>query len=464
MKVTPGSTDVTTYFVLRLAADGTEATGLTITNFDLQYVRSGASPVAKVDATALAATNSAHGDNQAIEIDATDQPGLYRVDWPDAAFAAGVREVVLTVKCATCFTEHLRVELEPLQTGDNFARLGAPAGASVSADIAAVKSDTAAILVDTGTTLDGKIDTIDGIVDAILVDTAEIGAAGAGLTNINLPDQTMNITGDITGNLSGSVGSVTGNVGGNVTGTIGGLTAAALKDFFDTDSTTDYASAVAGSVVKEIADNAGGSALTAEAIADAVWDEDTTGHTTSGTFGEQLKTDVDAILADTNELQTDWANGGRLDNILDARASQASVDIIDDFVDTEVAAILAAVDTEVAAIKAKTDQLVFTNANQVDATVIQIANNAVSAASLAADAGNELADALLDRNIATGTDSGNNTDVRTVRQALRLLRNKVSIAAGTATITKEDDSTTSWTAAVTRTAGDPISAVDPGGP
>lgn len=49
---------------------------------------------------------------------------------------------------------------------------------------------------------------IDTVVDAILVDTAEIGTAGAGLTNINLPDQTMNIT----GNLSGSVGSVTGAI------------------------------------------------------------------------------------------------------------------------------------------------------------------------------------------------------------------------------------------------------------
>jgi len=38
---------------------------------------------------------------------------------------------------------------------------------------------------------------------------------------------------------------------------------------------------------------------TAAANADAVWDEATSGHTTSGTFGEQLKTDVDAILADT---------------------------------------------------------------------------------------------------------------------------------------------------------------------
>jgi hypothetical protein len=50
--------------------------------------------------------------------------------------------------------------------------------------------------------------TVEGIVDDILLDTAEIGAAGAGLTAINLPDQTMNITGNITGNLSGTVGSL----------------------------------------------------------------------------------------------------------------------------------------------------------------------------------------------------------------------------------------------------------------
>jgi len=39
----------------------------------------------------------------------------------------------------------------PAMTGDAYARLGAPAGASVSADIAAVKVDTAATLADTGT-------------------------------------------------------------------------------------------------------------------------------------------------------------------------------------------------------------------------------------------------------------------------------------------------------------------------
>jgi hypothetical protein len=107
-----------------------------------------------------------------------------------------------------------------------------------------------------------------------------------------------------------------------------------------------------------------------------------------------VKAETATIVADTAELQGDWANGGRLDLILDARASQASVDTIDDIVDdilvdtgttlpatlatiggyldTEVAAILAAVDTEVAAIKAKTDSLTFTVAGEVDSNVQSI--------------------------------------------------------------------------------------------
>ena len=72
------------------------------------------------------------------------------------------------------------------------------AGTDVAADIIAVKAQTAAIETDTG----------------------QIGTAGAGLSNINLPNQTMDIVGDITGNLSGSVGSVTGAVG-SVTGSVG---------------------------------------------------------------------------------------------------------------------------------------------------------------------------------------------------------------------------------------------------
>lgn len=76
---------------------------------------------------------------------------------------------------------------------------------------------------------------------------------------------------------------------------------------------------------------------------------------------------------------------------------------------------------------------------------------------------NSVADALLDRDMSTGTDSGSTT-VRTPRQALRFLRNLWSISGGTLTVKKEDDSTTSWTGAVTQTAGNPVSSIDPAGP
>ena len=52
-------------------------------------------------------------------------------------------------------------------------------------------------------------------------------------------------------------------------------------------------------------------------------------------------------------------------------------------------------------------------------------------------------------------------DALGIKQIQRRLRNKEAIAAGTLSTYKEDDTTVSWTAAVTTTAGDPLSAVDP---
>lgn len=67
--------------------------------------------------------------------------------------------------------------------------------------------------------------------------------------------------------------------------------------------------------------------------------------TAVGLASADLDTQLDAIVADTNELQTDWANGGRLDLILDARASQTSVDDIP--TNAELATALAAADDAV---------------------------------------------------------------------------------------------------------------------
>ena len=64
--------------------------------------------------------------------------------------------------------------------------LGAAVGASISADIAAVKAETASIQTET-TALDTLTKAAgDGDLAAVLLDTAEIGTAGAGLTDITI--------------------------------------------------------------------------------------------------------------------------------------------------------------------------------------------------------------------------------------------------------------------------------------
>jgi hypothetical protein len=71
-----------------------------------------------------------------------------------------------------------------------------------------------------------------------------------------------------------------------------------------------------------------------------------------------------------------------------------------------------------------------------------------------------IADALLDRDMSVGTDSGTGL-VRTVRQALRFMRNKWTIAGGTLVVCKEDDATTSWSSSIVTTAGNPVSGSTP---
>jgi hypothetical protein len=136
---------------------------------------------------------------------------------------------------------------------------GAPTGATLAADIAAIKAETVLIVEDTGTTLPATLETIDNFLDS------EVAAILADTNELQV----------------------------------------------------DWAD---GGRLDVILD-AVGAAPTAAAIADAVWDEVVTGHDGAGKAGAQLWTDIDAVLADTDELELDWKNGGRLDLILDAAAS-----------------------------------------------------------------------------------------------------------------------------------------------
>lgn len=85
----------------------------------------------------------------------------------------------------------------------------------------------------------------------------------------------------------------------------------------------------------------------------------------------------------------------------------------------------------------------------------------VTTAALGATERTAIADALLARDIGSGSNAGSSQE-RTVRSALRFLRNKWVISGTTLTVNAEDDTTAMWTATVTATPGaNPITANDP---
>ncbi len=343
------------------------------------------------------------------------------------------------------------------------------AGADIAADIIAVKAETAAIVTDTDVIDDATsgLVKIASDVAAVLVDTGTTLPLTLG--GVVLAQGTIGATGNDTTHLH-----------------LDGLAYAddginehliVLKDvstgLFYATWISDFATASDLATVNTLPitpeasvdlywllpmrqDLTGGSGPSAATIADAIWDEAQADHVAVGSFGitateiadalvdtnelqgddvpgliatltavvDTVKTETALIVADTGELQVDWANAGRLDAILDARASQVTADAIVTDLDngtdglgalktlidtvnsdlangtdglgalktlldaipttamrgTDSAATatnLTLVDTVVDAIKVITDQMVFTKANELDANTQSINGAAV---------------------------------------------------------------------------------------
>ncbi len=345
------------------------------------------------DGAAAAATN----DTNPTELDATHQPGVYFFDLTQAETNAN--EIVVCAKSSTAdvlcdpvvvytrpanfpalgiesdgdLTKVNALDGHTAQTGDAYARLGAPAGVSIAADVATRASQS-------------SVDTIDGIADAILVDTNELqtnqgnwvtatgfstltasdvrGAVGLASADLDTQlDAIGTMVGDIPTNaelataLAGADDAVlaaivalnnlsaaqvnaevdaaladvglTSTITGRIDAAISTRLAAAGYTAPDNATISSIASAIAArlvgtiasgthtaqsgdayarlgapagaSVSADIADlptNAelatalsgigGGSAPTAEQIADAVWDEALSGHATAGSAGAAM--------------------------------------------------------------------------------------------------------------------------------------------------------------------------------
>ena len=300
------------------ASDGSAFTGAVTV-----YVTGDAGTQAAGSVGAGACTHEGNGFH-------TYAPAQAETNYDHVAFTfTGTGAVPATVQVYTSFP----------QTGDNYARLGAPAGASVSADVAAVKAVLPAALV--GGRIDANVGAISA--DATAADNLEAALDGTGGVTI-----TAALTGNITGNLSGSVGSVTGAVG-SVTGAVGSVTGAvgSVTGNVGGNVTGSVGSVAAGGITASsiAADAIGASELAADAAAElaaAVRTELTTelarvdvatstraSASDLSTVAGYLDTEIAAILADTNELQTDWANGGRLDLILDTAAAAGGLTAAD---------------------------------------------------------------------------------------------------------------------------------------
>lgn len=174
------------------------------------------------------------------------------------------------------------------QTGDAYARLGAPAGASVSADIAAVKGDTAAILVDTA-----AMDT-SGELRTLLYGSDTAGATAANQTTI-------------IGYIDTEVAAILEDTGTTIPGQISGLNNISAGDVWDVTLSSHL---TAGST---------GNALNAAGSAGDPWSTALPGAYGAGSAGYivgnnlnapvgTVDTVVDAIKAKTDNLPSDPAD------------------------------------------------------------------------------------------------------------------------------------------------------------
>jgi len=235
------------------------------------------------------------------QIGGTSQSATNLKDFADTGYDPTTHKVQGVVLTDTCTTN------TDMRGTDNAYTGTPPTATAIRQEIDANSTQLAAILTDTGTTLDGKLDTIAGYLDteiaAILEDT---GTTIPGLINALNDLSAQDVWGYVTRTLT-SAGS-------------GGATAKEVWEY----------------ATRTLTANTNLNIPSAADIADAVWDEAIADHTTGTTFGgknqrvvpsetlNDYKADVsglatsaalaivdgnvDSILEDTNELQTNQGN------------------------------------------------------------------------------------------------------------------------------------------------------------
>lgn len=198
--VKAGATSISLTCVLRSTADSTESTGKVAADMTLSYLRQGSARVAVSPVTDLAAITSVWAAGGVKEADSANMPGAYRIDWPDAAFAAGADWVHLSVKVAADFVFHERIPISS-KTDANLIQINgdATAAANIAKTTRAIGrgtvgngSSTTSIATSAFTPNGGAVDQFKGRIVTFDADTATVALRGqstdiTGSTNAAAP-------------------------------------------------------------------------------------------------------------------------------------------------------------------------------------------------------------------------------------------------------------------------------------
>jgi hypothetical protein len=446
----------------------------------------------------LASATAAYASGGFVAVDGTNMPGLYRFDVPNALFSvAGTKNVVVMLKGATNMApvvleyqivafnpdDAVRLGLTALPNANAGALGGLPTGNASGQVAVATNNDKTGYslsqafpanfaslaitattgLVSVGTNNDKTGYSLSQAFPAnfsALAITPTTGLVSVG-TNNDKSNYTLSTS--QTFSTTGSVGSVTGSVNSVSTGVT--VTTNNDKTGYSLATAPPTAAVIADAVWDEVlsghltagttgaALNSSGGATpapTAAAIADAVWDEAYNTHTTAGSFGKLMDT-----LRKANYVIEGTTTASSTTTIINTNLTGYIANAFDNQTILFIGGAISG-----------TSGII--NGNNTGASIITLDEALPQAPASAVDfvilaqhvhTKNGIADSLLSRFLDSSGNGTDTVDERTVRSALRAMRNKVVVNSGGLIVYKEDDSTTAWSGTLSNTANVTVNPV-----
>jgi hypothetical protein len=477
--INAGATSQRFYIYLQ---DSTTGQGeLSVTGATCYYVRdavSGTMPAAVTltfgASFASPGTYPAWSSGQVREL--AYMPGLYLVDLPDAIFAAGARNAVVQI-FPTSGTPWLPVNLEfTLSAVSLFdsVRMGMTAlpntAVTTNGSLITSGTGTAQLSVASGLVTLAGVTHTNAVIPTVTTVTNNVGVGSIAANAITA----TSINADAITSAKIADGTLTAAKFGDSALVIGSGAAGGVKAYLGAGSIT--AGVIATDAID--ADAIANSAITirmsgdgtpsegriiAGSIASDVWNASLASYNAGSSFGQRIlrssnaqsECDVSAsrhIAADVHALQ----------NAVITAASIATGAIDADALATDAVTEIAAGtwNYDISAISTPGTAGLFLTDTNVDTSNILSSVATIEASTTVIESiayKQSMADYLLGRNIAGGSDGG-----RTVKDAFRALRNKSEIVGTTLTVYQENDTTSAWTATVSSSASaDPVTGIDP---